>query len=99
MAARIACKAKMPYSLYMSTYLTVSSKGQVTLKKSVLAHLGVQPGQRVVIDLRPGGTVQLRPAPSGDISDAFGILPPPDGPALTIEEMNEVIAKGWAGKL
>jgi len=41
----------------------------------------------------------LRPAPTGKISDVFGILPPPDGPALTIEEMNDVIARGWAGEL
>jgi antitoxin PrlF len=82
----------------MSTHLTVSAKGQVTLKKSVLAHLGVQPGQKLVVDLRANGTVQLRPTPSGKISDAFGILPPPEGPALTIEEMNEVIASSWAGE-
>ncbi len=94
----IACKAKLPYYIEMNTFLTVSAKGQVTLKKSVLAHLGVRPGQKVVVDLRAGGAVQLRPVPSGKISDAFGILPPPDGPALTIEEMNEVIAEGWAGK-
>jgi antitoxin PrlF len=48
----------------MSTHLTVSAKGQVTLKKSVLAHLGVQPGQKLVVDLRANGTVQLRPTPS-----------------------------------
>ena len=27
--------------------LTVTSKGQVTLRKELLAHLGIQPGQRV----------------------------------------------------
>jgi bifunctional DNA-binding transcriptional regulator/antitoxin component of YhaV-PrlF toxin-antitoxin module len=83
----------------MTTYLTVSSKGQVTLKKPVLAHLGVQPGQKIALELRPDGGVELRPAPTGNISDVFGILPPPDGPALTIEEMNHVIARGWAGAL
>ncbi len=83
----------------MATYLTVSSKGQVTLKKPVLAHLGVQPGQKVWLELGPGGVVELRPAPAGNITDAFGILPPPEGPALTIEEMNDVIVRGWAGEL
>jgi bifunctional DNA-binding transcriptional regulator/antitoxin component of YhaV-PrlF toxin-antitoxin module len=84
---------------HLTTYLTVSSKGQVTLKKPILAHLGVQPGQKVALELRPGGGVELRPAPTGKISDAFGILPTPEGPALTIEEMNDVIARGWAGAL
>jgi hypothetical protein len=43
--------------------------------------------------------VELRPAPTGKISDAFGILKRPGQRAITIEEMNEVIAKGWAGEL
>jgi len=81
----------------METTLTISAKGQVTLKKATLAHLGVQPGQRVSVTCKPGGAVEIRPAPSGKWSDVFGCLPAPAGPALTIEEMNEVIAKGWAG--
>jgi hypothetical protein len=44
----------------MST-LTVTSKGQVTLRKDVLDHLGVQPG-------------------------------------LSIDDMYDLAAKGWAGK-
>jgi AbrB family looped-hinge helix DNA binding protein len=96
---RIAGKVQLPYVHPVTTYLTVSSKGQVTLKKPVLAHLGVQPGQKVAIELRPDGGVELRPAPTGKISEAFGVLPPYEGPVVTIEEMNEVIARGWAGEL
>ena len=40
----------------MST-LTVTSKGQVTLRKDVLDHLGVQPGQRISVDKLPDGRV------------------------------------------
>ncbi len=82
----------------MSMYLTVSSKGQVTLKKSVLAHLGVQPGQKLAVELHPGGTVALRPAPTGKISDAFGLLKRPGQRAVSIEEINEAIEKAWAGE-
>jgi bifunctional DNA-binding transcriptional regulator/antitoxin component of YhaV-PrlF toxin-antitoxin module len=83
----------------MDAYLKVSAKGQVTLKKAVLMHMGVQPGQKLSVSLTANGGVELRPAPSGKISDTFSILPRPNGPALTIEEMNEVIARGWAGEL
>ncbi|MCT0212358.1 MULTISPECIES: AbrB/MazE/SpoVT family DNA-binding domain-containing protein [unclassified Synechococcus] len=34
----------------MST-LTVTSKGQVTLRKELLGHLGVKPGQRVDVEV------------------------------------------------
>ncbi len=64
----------------------------------ILAHLGVQPGQKVALELQPDGGVEIRPAPTGKIADAFAVLPPPDGPALTIEQMNDVIARGWAGE-
>ena len=33
----------------MST-LTVTAKGQVTLRKDLLQHLGVQPGEKVVVE-------------------------------------------------
>ena len=59
----------------MAQSLLVTAKGQLTLKKETLAHLGVQPGQRVSVELRPDGVVELRPAPRGKISDAFGCRP------------------------
>ena len=42
------------------TTLTVTAKGQVTLKKDLLKHLGVQPGQRLEVDLLPGGRLAVR---------------------------------------
>jgi bifunctional DNA-binding transcriptional regulator/antitoxin component of YhaV-PrlF toxin-antitoxin module len=82
----------------MST-LSVTAKGQVTLRKDLLKHLGVRPGDKIEVNMLPNGRVEVRAArPTGKISDAFGILYREDGPRLTIEEMNEVIAKGWAGE-
>ena len=82
----------------MST-LTVTTKGQVTFRKDVLKHLGVEPGDKLDVVILPGGRVEVKAArPTGDISRAFGFLKREGGPVLTIEEINEAAAKGWAGK-
>ena len=80
--------------------LTVTAKGQVTLRKDVLKHLGVQPGEKIVIDKLPNGQLKVRAArQSGHISSFFGSLKKDDGVCLTIDEINEIAAKGWAGEL
>lgn len=33
--------------------LTVTARGQVTLKKEVLQHLGIKPGDKIELDLLP----------------------------------------------
>ena len=82
----------------MST-LKVTAKGQVTLRKDVLKHLGVRPGDQVDVDVLPGGRIEVRATKrTGKISDAFGFLYREGGPKLTIEEINESIAAGWAGE-
>jgi len=82
----------------MST-LTVTAKGQVTLRKDLLRHLGVHPGEKVVVDKLPDGRVEMKAAkPAGRISDVFGFLKKKNGPTLSIEEMNRIAARGWAGK-
>ncbi|PWB80558.1 MAG: transcriptional regulator [Methylocystaceae bacterium] len=82
----------------MST-LTVTAKGQVTLRKDILKHLGVHPGDKIAVDKLPDGRIEVRAArPVGKISDAFDFLKREDGPSLSIEEMNEIAARGWAGK-
>lgn len=79
--------------------LKVTAKGQVTLRKEVLRHLGVAPGDQVEVDLLPGKAANLRPlSRSRSIDDLVGCLGPYDGPVLSIEEMNQIIADGWAGK-
>lgn len=82
------------------TTLTVTAKGQVTLRKNVLQHLGIGPGDKVEVDLDPGGKVVLKAErPVGTIEDVFGMLKQYyDGPPLSIEEINDAIAAGWAGR-
>lgn len=82
------------------TLLTVTTKGQVTLKKDVLRHLGIEPGQKVDIDLLPGGRVEVKAArATGSISDLFGRLKKEGQPVLTVDDINAITAKGWAGEL
>jgi AbrB family looped-hinge helix DNA binding protein len=79
--------------------LTVTAKGQVTLRKDLLDHLGIQPGQKISIDKLPDGRIEVKAArPAGNIADAFGFLKKKDGPSLSIEDMNRIAARGWAGK-
>jgi bifunctional DNA-binding transcriptional regulator/antitoxin component of YhaV-PrlF toxin-antitoxin module len=77
----------------------VAADGQVTLTAELLEHLGVQPGDRLVASELPNGAVELRAAPRGKISDAFGFVHAQrQGPPLSIEEINEIIAAAWAGE-
>ena len=82
----------------MGITLTVTAKGQVTLRKEVLQHLGIQPGDRLEVDLLPEGRLQLRPKSGKPISRLYGILERPGQPRLSVEEINEITAAGWAGE-
>jgi bifunctional DNA-binding transcriptional regulator/antitoxin component of YhaV-PrlF toxin-antitoxin module len=82
----------------MST-LTVTGKGQITLRRDLLRHLGVQPGEKLVVDKLPDGRIEVKAArPTGKISDVFGFLRRKKGPSLSIEEIGKIAASGWAGK-
>jgi len=79
--------------------LTVTAKGQITLRKDLLKHLGVRPGDKISIDKLPNGRIEVKAArPSGQISDVFNFLKRENGPSLSIEEINRIAADGWAGK-
>jgi bifunctional DNA-binding transcriptional regulator/antitoxin component of YhaV-PrlF toxin-antitoxin module len=79
--------------------LTVTAKGQITLRKDLLNHLGVRPGEKIVVDTFPDGRVDITAArPSGKISDVFDIFKRKKGPRLSIEEINAIARKGWAGR-
>lgn len=80
--------------------LTVTTKGQVTLKKDILRHLGVQPGDRISIDKLPNGRIEVKASSrTGDISDVFGLLQRDSAPTLSIEEINAIAAEGWARRV
>jgi antitoxin PrlF len=82
----------------MTTTLTVTAKGQVTLRKELLRHLGIAPGQKLEVDLLPNRRLEVRAKPTGSIEDFFGCLYQPGTKPLSIEEINEIIADSWAGR-
>ena len=55
--------------------LTVTARGQVTFRKDVLRHPGVEPGGKVELELLPDGRGRLRAAkPAGTIDGFIGLL-------------------------
>ncbi|MDH0868091.1 AbrB/MazE/SpoVT family DNA-binding domain-containing protein [Mitsuaria sp. GD03876] len=81
--------------------MTVSQRRKVKLEQLVLDHMNVKPGGTVEVDLLANGCCVLRATRTGDIREIFGMLADrPRGRAgeVSIEEMNEAIAQGWAGE-
>lgn len=82
----------------MGNTLTVTSKGQVTLRREVLEHLGVVPGDKITVDFLPSGRAEVRAAKApASIEGFIGCLGQPGARPPSIDEMNEIIADGWAG--
>jgi len=81
------------------TTLTITAKGQVTLKQELLRHLNVAPGQKVEVEKLPDGRLVVAPAtPTGSIDEFIGSLAKKGGIKLSIEEIKEVTEKAWAGE-
>lgn len=79
----------------MGTMLTVTAKGQVTLRKSVLEHLGVRPGDQVDVTLMPDGRIEMRSSGRRPaLSDLRGALKRLRPRPVSLEEMQAAIEGG-----
>lgn len=78
--------------------LTITAKGQVTLRKEILSHLGVRPGQQVLVDKAGKGRIEVKAAPGGSISEAFDMLKPRRKTTLSLDQIGKIAARGWAGR-
>ena len=79
--------------------LTVTARGQVTFRKEVLQHLGIQPGELIELDLLPGGRGMLKAArPAGSMDGFIGLLAGRTRKVASLEEISLASAKGWAGR-
>ena len=79
--------------------LTVTAKGQITLKQELLRHMNVSPGQKVGVDMLPDGRLLVRPVTQkGSIAEFSGCLAQKGGPKLTIAQIKKITEDAWAGK-
>jgi bifunctional DNA-binding transcriptional regulator/antitoxin component of YhaV-PrlF toxin-antitoxin module len=79
--------------------LTVTAKGQITLKQELLRHLNVVPGQKVEVDKLPNGRLVVRPGRrTGSIAAFSGYLAKKGTPKLSIAQIKKITEDAWAGK-
>jgi len=78
------------------TILTVTAKGQVTLKRDLLDHLGIQPGDKITVEFHGPHGALIRAAPRDYIEAFFGCLPA-RRVSVSLEDMDRAIEEGWAG--
>ncbi|MGB9407614.1 MAG: hypothetical protein WCA89_08760 [Terracidiphilus sp.] len=78
--------------------LTVTARGQVTFRKDVLNHLGVKPGEKIALELMPGGRAALRAVEQkAPVRLLHGFLKgKTNGAVLSAEEIEDAIAKAGA---
>ena len=79
----------------MSVTATMSTKGQIVIPRDLRDRLGWRAGTRLEIVAGVGGVV-IRSAPvlpETTVEDLLGLLPY-DGPPMTIDEMNDAVARG-----
>ena len=88
---------RLPPARSGSATLTVTTKGQVTLRKELLAHLGVEPGQRIDVEVLPGGRLELHAEQAtGTINGFIGLLAGRSTHRASLQEMHEAMEAGWA---
>lgn len=76
----------------MGVEVTITTEGQLRLDQAILDHLGVQPGGRLEIILKPDGRVELHSIPKKrSLKDVYGILARENAPSVSLEEMQRAI--------
>ena len=66
---------------------TMTAKGQTTIPKDIRDGLGLRPQDQINFTMMADGTVIMR-AKKRSITELQGLLTPPDGVTVSIEDMN-----------
>jgi AbrB family looped-hinge helix DNA binding protein len=81
------------------TTLTVTERGQITIRKEVLQHLGIKPGDKIDLDLLPGGKATIKAARrTGTIDDFLNLFTGQTHEYVSDEDLKAAIEKAWAGE-
>lgn len=72
--------------------VTVTSKGQITVPREIREHLGVEPGDRLNLQIGNGGEVTLQPE-AVDIRTLKGMLKR-RGRRVSLRAMDEAVKRG-----
>lgn len=75
---------------------TITSKGQLTLPKSIRDQLRLKAGDRLEFFLRPDGHIEAV-AMGSALAALKGMIPPPRK-GVSLEEMDDAIRKGATGE-
>lgn len=71
---------------------TLTSKGQITIPKSVRDSLNLRSGDRVAFVLHSATEALLKPI-TKSVDQVFGLLQRPNQPAKSVDDMNRAIAQ------
>jgi AbrB family looped-hinge helix DNA binding protein len=71
---------------------TITSKGQITIPKTVRDRLHLKPGDRIEFILNDDGTVSVVPI-TVRVTELKGMVPQPKA-VISLSEMDDAIAKG-----
>ena len=95
----LCCKASKHCKDMTTLSATLTSKGQITLPKALREMLGLRFGDRVVLSVNPKTKeTAMRGKQTLTIDEVGGMLHRPGMKALSVEEMNEAIARGICEK-
>ncbi|SMC61762.1 AbrB/MazE/SpoVT family DNA-binding domain-containing protein [Rhizobium sp. RU36D] len=80
--------------------VTIGIRGQVTLDPDLMEELGVKPGDEIDIEV-PARSDLPKSAnePKGSVVALRGLFAHKANRPVSIEEMNEAVAAGWAGEV
>jgi len=75
----------------------MTSKGQITIPKSVRTSLGLHAGDRVAFVVRGDSEAVLRPV-TKSVDEVFGRLHKPSTARRTVDEMDKAVRKRLRGR-